>query len=339
MQKHTNDAADTLREILFGFRATRLISVAAELGLADLMADTPRGSGELAALTQSDADALHRLLRGLAQIGVFRQDPDGRFGLTPLGECLRSDVPGSQRAFARLLGHDAWWRAWGDLLHSVRTGETAFRHAHGKSLFDYLTDEPSFVPIFNAGMAASSTAVTQAVVAAYDFARFGTIVDVGGGTGSLLTAILRAHRQPRGVLFDLPVSRERAEAAIAAAGLTERCHFVGGDFFAGVPAGGDAYVLKQILHDWDDERSAAVLEQCRQAMAPGGTLLVVEYVLPAGNEPAPDETLMDVTMLVFTGGRERSAAQYAELFGRAGLRLTRVVPTDSPHRIVEGVAA
>lgn len=339
MERHTNDAAETLREMIFGFRATCLIAVAAELGLADLLADAHKSSAELAALTACDADALHRLLRGLVQFGVFRQDADGRFGLTPLGACLRSDVPGSQRAFARLVGHDAWWRAWGGLLHAVRTGEIAFRHAHGRSLFDYLTDEPGFVPVFSAGMAASNPTVTDAVVAAYDFGRFGTIVDVGGGTGSLLTAILRAHPRPRGVLFDLPVSRGRAEEAIAAAGLTERCRFVGGDFFAGVPEGGDAYVLKQILHDWDDERSVAILGQCRRAMASGGTLLVVEYMLPDGDEPAPDAVLMDVTMLVFTGGRERSTAQYRELFERAGFRLTRVIPTGSPHRIVEGVAA
>lgn len=338
MDGHTEAPTDTMRRLVLGFRTTCLLYVAAEFGLADLLHDGAKSSAELAELTATDADALHRVMRGLAQVGVFEGLGEGRFGLTPLGESLRSDVPGSQRALARLYGHEAFWRAWGDLLHSVRTGGTAFEHALGHGLFAHLTAEPDYVPRFNAGMASSSPAVTAALVAAYDLGRFATIVDVGGGTGSLLTAILQAHPGPRGVLFDLPHSRPRAEEAIARAGLAGRCAFASGDFFAGVPVGGDAYLLKLILHDWDDERALAILAQCRRAMPPTGTLLVLEHVLPPDDQPAFDAVMMDVNMLVLVGGRERSAAEFGRLFKRAGFRLTRVIPTNSPLSIVEGVS-
>lgn len=329
--------ADIMRRMVLGFRTTCLVYVAAELGLADLLADGPRSSAELTSLAATDVDALHRVLRGLAQVGVFQALGEGRFGLTPLGECLRSDVPGSQRAHARLYGHEAFWGAWGDLLHSVRTGETAFEHAHGHGLFAHLAAEPEYVPRFNAGMSASSPAVTAALVAAYDFGHFGTVVDVGGGTGSLLTAILQAHPGPQGVLFDLPHSRERAEEAIARVGLAGRCVFASGDFFAGVPGGGDAYLLKLILHDWDDARCLTILEQCRRAMPATGTLLVLEHVLPEDDGPALDAVMMDINMLVLVGGRERSAADFGRLFTHAGFRLTRVIPTSSPLSVVEAV--
>jgi hypothetical protein len=321
--------------MILGFRTACLLYVAAELGLADHLHDGERSSAELAAATAADADALHRLLRGLAQLGIVRQSGDDRFGLTPLGQSLRSDATDSQRALARLWGHDAFWRAWGDLLHSVRTGQPAFAHTFGRPLFDYIGAHPDFVPIFNAGMAGSSPAVTAALVAAYAFDRFGTIVDVGGGTGSLLVAILQAAPRPRGLLFDLPHSGERAQQAIEQAGLEQRCQFVGGDFFEGVPAGGDAYVLKLILHDWDDERALAVLQQCRRAMPPTATLLVMEHVLPPSDQPALDAVMMDLNMLILIGGRERSAAEYGRLFEQAGFRLTRVIPTSSPLSIVE----
>lgn len=325
-----------MRRMVLGFRATCLLYVAAELGPADLLAGGPRDSAALAAETGASPDALHRLPRGLAQAGVFQALGDGRFALTPVGECLRSDAPGSQRDLARLVGHDAFWRAWGDLLHSVRTGETAFAHAHGYGLFAHLAAEPDFVPRFNRGMAGSSQAVIDALIAAYDFGRFASIVDVGGGTGSLLTSILRTYPGPRGVLFDLPHSRERAEAAVATAGIADRCAFTGGDFFATVPAGGDAYILKLVLHDWDDERATAIPEQCRQAMSPAGTLLVMEHLLPATDDlPALDAVMMDLNMLVLAGGRERSAAELERLLARAGLRLSRVTPTTSPLSIVE----
>ena len=338
MSGQVESPADALRRMVLGFRTSCLLYVAAELGLADHLADGPMDSAELAALAGADPGALRRLLRALVQVGACRMAEGGRFGLTPLGECLRSDAPGSQRALARLFGHDAFWRAWGQLLHSVRTGETAFDHALGHGIFAHLAAEPEYVPRFNAGMAGSSPAVTAALVAAYDFGRFGTVVDVGGGTGSLLTAILRAHPGPRGVLFDLPHSRERGEAAVADAGLAGRCVFAGGDFFAGVPSGGDAYLLKLILHDWDDERALAILEQCRRAMPPAGTLLVLEHVLPPDDDqPALNAVMMDITMLVIVGGRERTAAEFDRLFAQAGFRLTRVISTAAPLSIIEGV--
>ena len=337
MSGHVESPADMMRRMVLGYQTSCLLYVAAELGLADLLADGPRGSDELAGLTATDADALRRLLRALVPLGVLRLLGDGRFALTPLGECLRSDVPGSQRALARLFGHDAFWRAWGNLLHSVRTGETAFDHAHGHDFIAHLAAEPDYVSRLNTGMEGSSPAATAALVAAYDFGRFGTIVDVAGGTGSLLTAILRAHPRPRGVLFDLPHSRAWAEATIAEAGLAGRCAFASGDFFAGVPGGGDAYILKQILHDFDDERCVAILRQCRRAMPPTGTLLVMDRVLSADDHPDLDAAMADITMLVIVGGRERSAAEFGRLFARAGFRLTRVISTAALLSIVEGV--
>ncbi|MBA2446882.1 MAG: methyltransferase, partial [Chloroflexi bacterium] len=328
---------ETLRQLITGFRASDLIAAAAELGLADLLADGPRSSAELAERAGADPDALHRVLRALAQLGVFAMLDDGRFALTPLGEPLRSDVPGSLRPLARFWGIDSQRRPWLSLPHTIRTGQTAFDHIYGVSWIEYLAAHPDVAAIFNAGMTGLTAAVTDAVVAAYDFSPFGTIVDVGGGNGTLMAAILAAHPGPRGIVFDLPHARDGALERLSAAGPAARCEFVGGDFFESVPTGADAYLLKWIIHDWDDQRSVAILRACRRAMAPGSKLLIVERLLPPGNEPAPDVVLGDILMLVHTGGRERTAAEYRALLEAADLRLARTVATSTPFSVLEAV--
>ena len=332
-------SAETLRQLITGFRATHLIAVAAELGLADLLADGPRSSTELAERAGANLDALHRVLRALAQLGVFAMLDDSRFTLTTLGQHLRTDVPGSLHAIARFWGIESNQRPWLGLAHTARTGETAFDQIFGMTWSEYLAAHPDVAAIFNDGMTGFTAQVTAAVVAGYDFRSLGTIVDVGGGNGTLVAAILRAHPELRGVIFDLPHSRDSALQHLTAAGLAGRCEFIGGDFFESVPAGADAYLLKWVIHDWDDQRSVAILRTCRRAMAPGSKLLLVERLLPPANEQAPDVVLGDVTMLVYTGGRERTEAEYRALLEAADLRLTRTVATTTPYSVLEAVPA
>lgn len=333
----TTDDPLTLHGMILANRTTHLLYAAAELGLADQLRGGPRSSGELAAVIATHPDALLRTLRALAQIGVLTHVDDGRFALAPLGQGLRSDVPGSLRPIARAWGHPAHARAWCDLLNAVRTDESAFRHAFGMGLFEYFAATPEAGSVFNAAVADALAVVSAAVADAYDLGGLDTIVDVGGGRGGQLLPVLRSAPDARGVIFDLPHSADGAAAAIEAAGLAERCQFVAGDFFTSVPSG-DAYLLRLILHDWDDERCLSILRNCRQAVATGGRLLVIEQLLPQANEPAPETVLLDMNMLVMTpGGRERGADEYARLFTHAGWRLSRVVPTETLFSILETV--
>lgn len=332
-------ARETLRQLIMGFRATDLIATAAEFGLANLLADGPRSSAELAELAAAHPDALHRVLRALAHLGVVTMLDDGRFGLTPLGQGLRTDVPGSLHAIARFWGHEYTRRPWLGLPYSVRTGETAVDRIFGMNWIEYLTTHPEVAAIFNAGMTGFTVQVTAAVVAAYDFRPFSTIVDIGGGSGTLIAAVLEAHPEPRGIVFDLPHARDGALQHLSAAGLAGRCEFVGGDFFEAVPTGADAYLLKWIIHDWDDRRSIAILRGCRRAMAAASKLVIVERLLPPDNEPAPDAVFGDITMLVHTGGRERTAAEYCAILEAADLHLTRIIATTTPYSVLEAVPA
>jgi hypothetical protein len=313
------------RHMIMGFRGTHLLRVMAELGVADLLAAGPRDSADLATELGADTDALHRVLRGLAQLGVLDQGSDDRFALTPVGDCLRSDRPDSLRPIARLWGHEMFQRAWGNLLHTVRTGETAFDHVYGMTAFAYLDANPDAAAIYNQFMA-NRPAAAPGVAAAYDFAPFTTIVDVGGGNGSLLAEILGAHPGPRGVIFDLPHARPDAEETIRTAGLSNRVRFDGGDFFEGVTAGGDCYILRQVIHDWDDARSETILGNCHAAIPSHGRLLLVEMLLPAGGNPGLEPVMTDITMLARVGGRERTEAEFRALLARSGFRLDRVIP-------------
>jgi hypothetical protein len=316
------------RQLVMGFRGTHLLFVAAELGVADLLADGPRGSTDLAAELGADSDALRRVLRALAQLGVLDQEADGRFSLTSIGACLRSDQPDSLRPVARFWGHETVQRAWGNLRHTVMTGETAFDHVFGMPTFAYLEAHPEAAAVYHSGMAQRTAAAARAAVAeAYDFAPVDTIVDVGGGNGSLLAAILQAFPGPRGVVCDQASARSSAEETIRGAGLTGRARFETCDFFAAVPSGGDCYLLRQVVHDWDDDRAAAILRTCRRAVPPQGRLLLIELVVPVDGEPGLEALMLDITMLAQYGGRERTQAEYRTLLERAGFRLARIVPT------------
>jgi hypothetical protein len=328
---------EQMSRMLTGYWVAQALYAAARLRLADLLKDGPRSADDLAAATGTRGDTLYRLLRALASVGVFAEDDHRRFTLTPLAECLRSDVPGSQWALAVMNGEEHY-HAWGDLLYSLKTGKPAFDKHYGAPVFDYLSRHPEQAVVFDAAMVGVHGRETAAMLDAYDFAGIGTLADVGGGNGSLLTEVLRKHPALRGLLYDLPNVVARARAGLDAAGLAERCRAVPGDFFASVPAGADAYLLRHILHDWDDEKATKILRNIRQAVAPSGKVLVVESVIPPGNTPSFGK-LLDLTMLVIPGGRERTEEEYRALFAAGGFRLTRVVPTRAEVSVIEGAPA
>ena len=326
--------SDQLLAMASGAWVTQMIHVAAELGLADQLANGERDCEALAAACGADADCLFRLLRGLASLGIFQETAPRRFGLTPLAELLRSDHPQSLRQFARMLGEEHYL-SWNDLLHSVRTGENAFRRGHGMSVFEWYAQNPRRAEIFDGAMTDFSRNETEAMLAAYDFSGLEHLVDVGGGRGELLQRVLQANGQLRGTLFDQP---QVVAGAVIPAALTGRLQVQGGDFFAEAPTGADAYLLKHIIHDWGDEACRTILSHIRAAMAPGARVLIVEPVIPPGNDPFPGK-LLDLNMLVMTeGGRERTAEEYAQLLERSGLRLNRIVPTAAAVSVVEAVA-
>ena len=331
--------AATLLQMLRGYWVSQAIVAAAQLGIADHLADGPRSCADLAGCTGVPAGSLRRLLRALASVGVFAEVADGTYGLTPLASCLRADAPGSLRASSIVTG-ELLYPAWGELLHSLRTGGPSFERVFGAGFFAHLAAHPEVGERFQEMMAHLKLASNAAVPAAYDFSGCGTIVDVGGGNGSLLASVLAANPSARGILFELPHVLDQARRQLADAGVAGRCELVGGDFFAGVPAGGDAYLLRSILHDYDDERAARILRACRAAMPAGGRLLVIEQVVAGGGESGEwMTTFLDLQMLILLGGRERTEAEYRELFAAAGFRLRRVIPTRSPVSILEGVPA
>jgi hypothetical protein len=330
------DAA--LIHLVFGRGISMAISVVAKLRVADLLADGPKTLADLATRTKTHAPSLYRILRTLAAVGVFAEQVDGRFALTPMGEYLRTGVKGSLRGIADFFGSDWSWRAWGHLLETVQTGRTAFDSVFGEPVFDYLAKHPDESAVFNEGMTGFSSNVAPAVAEAYDFAAFETVVDVGGGHGVLLNTILQAYAGVNGIVFDSPHVVAGAEDAIREAGLTGRCRAVGGDFFRGVPAGGDAYLMKHIIHDWPDDRATTILRNCRKGVNPDGKLLLVELVIAPGNA-ADLGKISDLEMLVIASGRERTEVEYRQLLAGAGWRLTRVLPTESPTQIVEAEPA
>jgi hypothetical protein len=323
-----------VRQLIAGAWNTQAVYVAAKLGLADLLAPSPRPVADLAAATHTHARALGRLLRALASLGVFAEQPDGRFANTPLSECLLNS-PGSQRGLAIMMGEEHY-RAWVELLHSVRTGECAFEHVYGQNVFTYLSEHPEQGAVFDEAMTGVHGMETHAMLDAYDFSGVGLLVDVGGGNGRTLAGVLRRYPALHGLLYDLPPVIERARPEVLASDLSGRCTALAGDFFRSVPPGGDVYHLRHIIHDWDDERSTTILRNCRAAMPPHGKLLVVEVVIPPGNEPNWGK-MLDLNMLVMPGGLERTEAEYRDLFAAAGFRLARVIPTAADVSVIEGV--
>ena len=322
--------------LISGFWISRCIYVAAKLGIPDLLQDGPKAAEELATKTETHAPSLFRLLRALAAVDILTQSKDGRFGNTPVSETLRTDIPGSLRAFAMTELGEEHYPAWGELLHSVRTGEIAFDKAFGEPVWEFFGKHPENARIFNDAMTGMTAQAEQALHAAYDFAGVNTIVDIGGGHGGLITSILKRNPQMRGILFDSAQVIEGAQPAIQSSGVGDRCQLVGGDFFQSVPAGGDAMILKWIIHDWNDEQSIRILKNCHRALPDKGKLILVEAVVPAGSE-LHFSKFMDLNMLVMTGGRERTEEEFRELYEASGFRLTQVVPTESPFSVIEGV--
>jgi O-methyltransferase domain/Dimerisation domain len=329
-------APPTLAALAAGHWVSRAIHVAAKLRIADLVADGPLDAGILAQRTGTHPDALFRLLRALAAVGVFSQRDGGRFGLTPLGEMLRSDAPGSLYDYVMLLGSAESWQAWQHMEDAVRTGTPAFDHAFGMPIFEYFAKHPAAGRTFDKAMRSRSAADHDAVIAAYDFSCADHIVDVGGGAGTFLSAVLTSAPQARGTLFERPQATEAARAALAASEVAGRVDIVAGDFFSSVPAGADLYLIKQVVHDWNDAQAISILANCRKAMTTASRLLILEMLVGGENTPV-FANMLDLMMLVSTGGRERTLPEYRHLASQAGLDVTRVIPTSVPLTVIEAV--
>jgi len=323
-------------QLISGFWISRCIYIAAKLGIADLVKNEPKTAAELATACGAHASSLFRVLRALASVGIFTQDDKDRFGITPLSETLRADVPGSLRAFAMTELGEEHYPAWGNLLHSVGTGEIAFDHTFGMDIWKYFAGHPDNAKIFNDAMSGMTAQANEALHAAYDFAGINTLVDIGGGHGGLLTSILRRNPQMHGILFDSPLVIDGARESVQRSDVAQRCELVGGNFFESVPSGGDAHILKWIIHDWDDEKSLVILRNSHRALGENGKLILVEAVVPPGSE-LHFSKFMDLNMLVMTGGHERTEEEFRRLYEASGFRLNRIVPTESPFSVIEGV--
>lgn len=328
--------AIALKQIATAAVPAKALWVAAELGVADHITGDGAAVQTLAQQTGADADSLYRILRLLASIGVFRELDGRRFAHNENSTLLRSDDPSRLRAAVRMIVGPAMWSGFGELMHSVRTGETGFEKANGLPVFPYLSEHPDQAAVFNDAMIGIHGDEPPAVASAYDFSGIKTLVDVGGGTGNLIIHILRRNPHLKGTIFDLPHVADAARKRLADEGLSGRCGIESGSFFEKVPAGADAYALSHIIHDWDEASCLKILRNCREAMSPQGRILIVEMVVPAPNEPHPAKAL-DLIMLAIPGGRERTPAEYEALFAKADLRLSRVVPTPSPVSVVEAV--
>ncbi|MBX3024172.1 methyltransferase [bacterium] len=331
------DPAVTLSRLVFGYALSQAVYVAAKLGVPDLLAHGARDGADLARATNTHAPSLSRLLRLLAAHEVLAEVAENRFALAPMGALLRSDAVGSQRPYA-IMTMELEFPAWGQLLHAVTTGEPGFDRAFGQPYWPYLASTPAGA-VLDAAMVGLTRWQADAIVATYDFARCGTVVDVGGGHGTLLAAILAAHPTLRGVLFDAPQVVEGARVLLEQRGVLDRCTLVGGDFLQSVAPGADTYVLKWIVHDWDDAHAQTILAHCRQAMRPGGRLLLVEGIVPAGTAtPEHAEKLADdVLMMVLFGGRERTRTQFAQLLDAAGFALAGVSEAGPGLCVIEAV--
>ena len=330
-----NQSAGDLMRLANGYQVSQAIHVRRRWA-SRTVKDGPRSADDLAAATGSHARSLYRLLRPRA-VSVFREDDKRRFALTPMGDCLRSDAADPLGPWAAFIGRPYFWQAWSHLLHSVRTGENAFRQVHGTDVWAYRSEHAEEGAIFDRAM----TAISRGVIEASSLARFRTlprVVDVGGGQGALLAGILGAHATTRGILFDQPHVVAGADELLRKAGVAERCEVVGGSFFERVPEGGDAYLLKAILHDWEDDAAITILQACRRAIGSGRRLLVLERLIAPPNE-APDAKFSDLNMMVSPGGRERTREEFAALFAAAQFRLVSVAPTGTRLSVIEGLPA
>ena len=333
-------------ELVNGYQVSAAIGAVARLGVADRLSAGPAHLDEIASYAGADARSLGRVVRLLTDVGLFEQLGDGRVALTALGGMLRDGVPGSARRGAIVISEEWHWRAYGHFVDSVRTGEPGFRQAHGCGFWDYLARDPQAGALINDSMSAAASFIAAAFVRSYDLSGIQRLVDVGGGHGVLMRAVLEAHPRMQGVVFDLPGVIEGTRARLTDWGLTDRCQAIAGDFFDGVPARGDAYVLSWILHDWNDESAVRILANCRAAMGDAGRLLAIELVVPSTDQHSPSPAVewlvktTDIEMLVVVGGRERTAAEYGELYAAAGFQLTCILPLESSAwSVIEGSPA
>ncbi len=333
----TNDFSPqlVLQQLIQGAQITQALYVVAKLGIADLLKDGPRSSEELAQTTATHAPSLYRLLRLLTAVGIFTEGDIHHFALTSLGSYLQTDVPGSMRNAVLFAGEESCWRVLGALLHSVETGEPACKHVLGVTSWEYTAQHAEAAKVFNKFMTEWTARIVPGIIAAYDFSATGTLVDVGGGYGRMLASILQAYPTLQGVLFDQPHVVKESPRLLEAAGVSDRCKVISGDLFTAVPAGYDAYLLSRVIHDWDDESAITILTHCYQAMKPQGKVLLVERVILTGR--APDMLVLDadIQMLVATGGKERTDAEYRMLLMAAGFEDIKLIPMFAPFYIIE----
>jgi hypothetical protein len=337
LNQRTTPPAAAMMELIMGGWIAQTITAAADLGIADALAAGPASGEELARQLNADADALRRMLRALIGIGIFRQRRDGRYELTALADTLRTDSPVSMAGMARWVGSPQHREHWSHLSDAVRSGKAVVPELRGKPVFDYLADEAELAEIFNAAMTGVSDFAVAPVVAAYDFSRFGAIADIGGGHGRLLAAILESAPQAKGLLFDLPHVVAKAPALLHKSGVDKRVQIIGGSFFDSVPAGADAYVLKNVIHDWPDADAARILRTVRAAARPGARVLLIEFVIPDHDRNFHGKWI-DLEMLVVADARERTGGEYRRLFSQADFELDRIVDTAGPISIIEAVA-
>lgn len=320
-------------QFITNFWTSRAVYIAAKLGIADLLKSGPKTVEELAQETETDASSLYRIMRALTSIGLFKNGTGRQFALTPLSETLVTDAPGSVRWFLISELGQEHYPAWGNLMHSVKTGEIAFDSFFGMNCWNYFAQNPEDAAVFNDSMSGMTAAANEAIMSLYDFSKFKTVVDIGGGHGGLITTILKANPEAKGILFDSPQVVGGAQPKLEQAGVADRCEVVSGDFFAAVPAGGDAYVMKWIIHDWEDEKALTILKNVRAQIQPEGRLIIVDCIVPEGDEPHFAKTF-DLNMMVMTGGKERTAAEFEKLVSAAGFKLLQVIPTELPTGIV-----
>lgn len=335
-QINQTNLPETLLQMTNGTFVTQAIYVAAKLGIADLLKDSPKSSDELAKLTNVDAQSLYRLLRALSSNGIFAEGKNRQFQLTPLAACLQSDRPGSMRTFAIFLGEPWLWQVCGSLLDSVKTGKNAFENIYGTKPLSYLTQHPEVMQSLYEAVNAFTSSLIPVVLASYDFLPFSKIVDVGGGHGALIAEILKLNPTMKGILFDQPVVAERARHFIEAKGVAERCEIVVGNLFELMPSGGDAYILKHVIHTWDDENALTILKNCHQAMVENGRLLVFEAIIPPANKPSLSKWF-DLHMLMMGDGRERTETEYRALLTAAGFMVRKVVSTQTSIDVIEAM--
>jgi len=317
-----------MMQLITGFWTSCCIYAAAKLNIADLLNDGPQTANQLAEAAHCDAASLYRVLRALSSVGVFSENNEHQFQLNPLGSTLKSDVPGSMRAMtiAQLGDH---YNAWGNLVYSIKTGNTAFDKVEGMSVWKYYETNPDEGVNFMKAMSGVTGAVVMNVLPLYDFSGFETIVDIGGGNGAMLMAVLNTAPQTKGIVFDEEYVVEETKKVLKEKGFDKRCSIEAGSFFNFIPKGADAYLMKMILHDWNDDQCLQILNNCSNVMKPGSKLLVIEAVIPESNDPHPGK-FMDINMLAMTGGKERTEKEFDSLFANAGLKLSKVIPTHSP---------